>query len=55
VSLHQEGELVIAANLVAKFVRRSRRSVVVTAVCDGGLFLRLHVKLLERPICIMTP
>ena len=54
VSLHQEGEIVIATDLVAKFIRRSRRSVVVTAVCDDGLFLRLHVELLERPICIMT-
>jgi hypothetical protein len=52
--LHQEGELVIAADLVAKFIRRARRSVVVMAVCDDGLFLRLHVELLERPICIMT-
>ena len=56
VSLHQEGELVIAGDLVAKFVRRSRRSVVVMAVCGDGLFfLRLHVELLERAsICIMT-
>jgi hypothetical protein len=54
VSLHQEGEIVIATDLVAKFIRRSRRSVVMTAVYGDGLFLRLHVELLERPIWIMT-
>jgi hypothetical protein len=54
VSLHQEREIVIATDLVAKFAGRSRRCVVVMAVCDGGLFLCLHVELLERPICIMT-
>jgi hypothetical protein len=48
VSFHQEGEIVIATDLVAKFVGRSRRSVVVMAVCGDGLFLRLHVELLER-------
>ena len=53
VGFHQEGELVIAADLVAKFVHRSRRGVVVTAVCDDGLFLRLHAELLERPVCII--
>ena len=50
VGFHQEGEIVIATDLVAKFVRRSRRGVVVTAVCDDGLFLRFHVELPERPI-----
>jgi hypothetical protein len=43
-------DTVIATDLVAKFVRHSRCGVVVMAVRDDGLFLRLHAELLERPL-----
>ncbi|WP_315729505.1 MULTISPECIES: hypothetical protein [unclassified Bradyrhizobium] len=48
-SFHQEGQVTIGANLIAKLVRHSRCSVVIMAVGDDGLFLRLHAELLNAP------
>jgi hypothetical protein len=54
VGFHQEGKLVIGADLIAKPVRRSRCSVVVMAVRDDGPWLRLHAELLVDRIRIIV-